>query len=73
MLGTWKKALDGKRHVSAVLTELSKAFDCLNHDLLIAKVEAYGFDKEALALICDYLSNRTQEPRWAPHIVRTGT
>ena len=68
MLETWKKSLDGKRHVGAVLTDLSltdlsKAFDCLNHDLLIAKVEAYGFVKEVLALIRGYLSNRTQRTK----------
>ena len=73
MLETWKKALDGKRHVSAVLTDLSKAFDCLNDDLLIEKVEAYSFDKESLASIHDYLSNRTQRTRWTQHIDCTGT
>ena len=37
----WKKALDNKRYAGAILTDLSKAFDCLNHDLLIAKLKAY--------------------------------
>ena len=73
MLETWKKALGGKRHVGGVLTGISKAFECLNHDLLIAEVEAYGFDKEALALIHEYHSNRTQRTRWTRHIVCTGT
>ena len=60
MLENWKNALDYNKKVGAVLTDLSKAFDCLNHDLLIAKFEAYGFNKEALTFIQDYLSNRSQ-------------
>ena len=47
----------------ALLTGLSKAFDCLNHDLLIAKLNAYGFSLPALRLIHDYLSNRKQRTR----------
>ena len=41
----------------ALLTDLSKAFDCLPHDLLIAKLDVYGFDKSSLKLIHNYLSN----------------
>ena len=37
--------------------DLSKAYDCLPHDLLIAKLATYGFDNMALALITDYLTN----------------
>ena len=44
----------------ALLTDLSKAFDCLSHELLIAKLDAYGFDKRSLVLIYNYLSNRKQ-------------
>ena len=40
------------------LMDLSKAFDCLPHDLLLAKLEAYGFDHNALKLILSYLSGR---------------
>ena len=63
MLENWKKSLDSKKQVGAVLTDLSKAFDCLNHDLLIAKFEAYGFNTQALIFIQDYLSNRSQRTK----------
>ena len=44
----------------AVLMDLSKAFECIRHDLLIAKLHAYGFSHEALTLINEYLTNRQQ-------------
>ena len=47
----------------AVLADLSKALNCLNHDFLIAKLNAYGFSLPALRLIHDYLSNRKQRTR----------
>ena len=55
MLETWKKAADEKKIGGAILTDLSKAFDCLNHDLLIAKLHAYGFENSALKFIDSYL------------------
>ena len=42
----------------ALLTDLSKAFDCLDHELLIARLNAYGFSLTALKLAYNYLSNR---------------
>ena len=46
-----------------LLTDLSKAFDCLNHELLIAKLEAYDFDRESLAYVLSYLSDRKQRTK----------
>ena len=46
-----------------MLTNLSKAFDCLNQELHIAKLNAYGFTLPALKLVHDYLSDRKQRTR----------
>ena len=42
---------------------MSNTFDCLNHELLIAKLNAYGFTLPALKLVHDYLSDRKQRIR----------
>ena len=60
MLEKWKRALDKREYISALFMDLSKAFDTINHDLLIAKLKAYGFSKEALKLIKSYLKNRKE-------------
>ena len=54
-------ARDNNEFCAAILTDLSKAFDCICHDLLIAKLNAYGFDRNALKLIYDYLSDTLQK------------
>ena len=51
MVELCKKALDRGQKFGVLLTDLSKAFDCLVHDLLIAKLDAYGFDYLSLKLI----------------------
>ena len=43
-----------------LLMDLSKAYDCLPHDLLIAKIEAYGFGIDSLKIIHSYLAERKQ-------------
>ena len=56
----WRKALDKQGYAGAVLMDLSKAFDCINHNLLIAKLDAYGFGQDSLEMMKSYLSNRKQ-------------
>ena len=58
----WRKSIDHKKYAGGILTDLSKAFDCLNHDLLIAKLHAYNFDENSLKMIYNYLSERKQRP-----------
>ena len=60
LIEDWKALLDKQQVVGAMLLDLSKAFDCLPHSLLIAKLQAYGFDKNACNLIHSYLINRKQ-------------
>ena len=47
MLETWKRSLDKSKAFGALLTDLSKALDCLDHELLTAKLNAYGFSLPA--------------------------
>ena len=56
----WRKHLDENFVVGAVLTDLSKAFNFIAHDLLIAKLAAHGFSKSALRYVYSYLKNRKQ-------------
>ena len=57
MIDKWKKAVDNHEVFGAVLTDLSKAFDCICHDFLIAKLNAYRLSLPALKPITDYLQN----------------
>ena len=58
MIETWRKCLDENKIVGANLTDLSKALNCLPHDLLVAKLEAYGLDTKTLKHMLSYLSGR---------------
>ena len=60
LIENWKKALDNKYLVGTILMDLSKAFDCIPHDLLIAKLYAYGFGLKTTTYIYSYLKRRKQ-------------
>ena len=51
MLEKWKSSVDKGSCFGALLTDLSKAFDCLSHELLIAELHAYGLSLNALRLV----------------------
>ena len=57
---TWKKATDQGKEYGVLLTDPYKAFECLAHDFVIAKLHAHGFSIESLNLINDYLTERKE-------------
>ena len=63
MLENWKEATDNNKAFGVLLTDRSKAFDCLSHDSLIAKLHAYGPDLASLKILQDYLTNRKQRTK----------
>jgi len=63
MIGQWHQCLDKSGKVGSILMDLSKAFDCIDHDLLIAKLAAYGLNHQSLKLFKCYLSNRFQRTK----------
>ena len=63
LLQSWQKEFDEKGMVATVFMDLSKAYDCIPHDLLIAKLCAYAIDSVGLLLISDYLSHCKQRTK----------
>ena len=51
MIEKWKERADNGGAFGTLMTDLSKAFACLHHELLIAKLDAYGFDIKSVRLI----------------------
>ena len=63
MLENLRRYLDKGFKTGILLTDLSKAFDSISHDLLLAKLNAYGFTKNSLNLMNDYLTVRRQRTK----------
>ncbi len=61
LVETWREALDKDCFVGVVMMDLSKAFDCLPHELVVKKLERYRFDQKSCNLLRSYLENRTQK------------
>ena len=60
VIDNWKKAIDKNEYLAAILMDLSEAFDCPPHDLLLMKAKAYGLSQSALEMLKSYLTNRQQ-------------
>ena len=69
LLEQWKKSIDQGLVFGALLTGLLKAFDCQSHELLVAKLSAYGIEDPAVRVIYDYLTNRIQRTKMAASTV----
>ena len=60
MIEKWHNSMDQGKFFGALLTDLSKAFDCFPYDLLAEKLSAYGFDNNLTRFLFDYLTNCKQ-------------
>ena len=65
-----EKNLDQKGCGGAVLIDLTKAFDTLNHDFLLAKLHDYRFDRDSLKVLLNYLSIDIKEQKLIKVLVR---
>ena len=69
LIQKWQEELDSGGYVGTILMDLSKAYDCLSHDLLIVKLGAYGLHVGTLNFLLDYHTLESIELKWVPHIV----
>ena len=60
---SWQKELDNGGFAGTILMDLSKAYDCIPHELLIAKLKCYDIGNGNLRLLLDYLINRKQRTK----------
>ena len=65
LLKQWKKSIDQGLVIGALLTDLSKAFDCLSHELLVSKLSAYGIEDLAVRFISIIYQTRNKGQKLA--------
>ena len=58
LVGKFREVIDKRGYAGILLTDLSEAFDCINHESLIMRLKTYGFSLESITFIQSYLSNR---------------
>ena len=63
MIEKWRKTLEIGGHAGTPITDLSQAFECIDHELLIAKLHSHGFDTDAPKFINSYLKGRKQSTK----------
>ena len=66
----WRTSLDNREMVVAVAIDLSKAFDSVCHNLLLAKLKAYGFSNDAVLMMSAYLLDRRQASKTTTIMVK---
>ena len=66
MLEIWKEAADKNKAYGTLLTDFSKAFDCLSHDLLTSKLHTQGLDIDSRNILQDYLGNLKERAKMDP-------
>ena len=64
MVDDWRLALDSKKITGSIAIDLSKAFDSICHNLLLAKLRAYGLNDDAIAQLQSYLTDRQQRVKF---------
>ena len=57
MIEPWKVRLNNGSKVEVITMDLTKAFDSLNHDLLVEKLKAYGLDSNSVTFMKSYLTD----------------
>ena len=61
MIDSWLNAIDDGKMVGVVLVDFKKAFDFVDHQILLSKLKLYGIQNETLLWFNSYLSQRRQQ------------
>ena len=64
MIDSWRNSIDKNGKSGSLFTDLSKAFDCLDHNLMLAKLNEYGFDCNGMKRMHSFLTNRYQRVKF---------